>query len=181
MYTYDNIIISPTKEGIESLIGKEVYSHANPTYCLEKANEGSADNLGVLVEVDSSANPFHVKKISGDTYAYPCIIEKTEEPKPEYRPFNGSCEFINSYFALDTDNREHLLQLLGVSAIWLRSKTCDFMCQVTEIWYDGVILGNNQKTTSWEELLEDYVFLDERPCGRLRENEYTCSDIKYRW
>ena len=45
MYTYDNVIINPTKEGIESLIGKEVYFHTNPTLCLEKANEGSADNL----------------------------------------------------------------------------------------------------------------------------------------
>ena len=168
MYTYDNIIISPTKEGIESLIGKKVYSHANPTYCLEKANEGSADNLGVLAEVDSSANPFHVRKYSGDTYAYPCIIEKKEEPKPEYQPFNDSREFISSFFHLDTD-KEPLLQLLEVSAIWLKCKNDDIMCQVTEIWNDGVALGIDQKITSWEELLEDYVFLNEEPCGKKTE------------
>ena len=168
MYTYDNIIINPTLEGIESLIGKEVYAAANPTFCLEKANEGSTDNLGILVEVDSSANPFRVKKNSGDTYAYPCIIEKKEEPKPEYQPFHNSREFIGSFFCLDTD-KEPLLQLLEVSAIWLKCKNDDIMCQVTEIWNDGVALGIDQKITSWEELLDDYVFLDERPCGKKTE------------
>ena len=34
-YTCSNIIIDPTKEGIESLIGKEVYFHNNPSLCLE--------------------------------------------------------------------------------------------------------------------------------------------------
>ena len=180
MYTYDNVIINPTREDLKSLIGKEVYFHANPTLCLEKANEGSTDNLGILAEIHSGTNPFWIKKYGGVFHSYSCIIEKKEEPKPEYRPFHDSCEFISSFFCLDTD-KEPLLRLLEVSAIWLRSKTCDFLCQVTEIWNDGVILGNNQKTTSWEELLEDYVFLDERPCGRLAENEYTCSDIKYQW
>ena len=49
MYTYDNIIINPTKEGLESLVGKEVYFHNNPILCLENANEKSTDSLGVLV------------------------------------------------------------------------------------------------------------------------------------
>ena len=181
MYTYDNLLNNPTKEGIESLIGKEVYFHESPSFCLWHANRKSTSNSGILVKIDKdSLDPFIIRK-DDLAYSASCIIEKKEEPKPEYRPFNDSCEFINSYFGLDTDNKEHLLQLLGVSAIWLKSKTCDFMCQVTEIWNDGVILGNNQKTTSWEELLEDYVFLDEKPCGRLMENEDTCSDIKYQW
>ena len=33
-YSYDNIIVNPFKEGIESLIGKEVYFHNNPSLCL---------------------------------------------------------------------------------------------------------------------------------------------------
>ena len=37
-YSYKNIIIDPTKEGIESLIGKEVYFRNNPSLCLENAN-----------------------------------------------------------------------------------------------------------------------------------------------
>ena len=168
MYTYDNIIISPTKEGIESLIGKEVYFETNPFLCLKAANEKLSSNLGILVEVyKDSIGPFRVKGKNG-SYKYPCIIEKKEEPKPEYQPFHNSREFIGSFFCLDTD-KEPLLQLLEVSAIWLKCKNDDIMCQVTEIWNDGVALGIDQRITSWKELLDDYVFLDERPCGKKTE------------
>lgn len=168
MYTYDNVIINPTREDLKSLIGKEVYFHANPTLCLEKANEGSTDHLGILAEITSGTNPFWVKKYGGDFHSYSCIIEKKEEPKPEYQPFHNSREFISSFFCLDTDKKP-LLQLLEVSAVWLKCKNDDIMCQVTEIWNDGVALGIDQKITSWEELLDDYVFLDERPCGKKTE------------
>ena len=168
MYTYDNVIINPTKEGLESLVGKEVYFHNNPILCLENANEKSTDSLGVLVEVcKNSFAPFRVEQ-EHVVHAYTCIIEKKEEPKPEYQPFHNSREFISSFFCLDTD-KEPLLQLLEVSAIWLKCKNDDIMCQVTEIWNDGVALGIDQKITSWEELLDDYVFLDERPCGKKTE------------
>ena len=119
MYTYDNIIINPTKEGLESLVGKEVYFHNNPILCLENANEKSTDSLGVLVEVcKNSFAPFRVEQ-EHVVHAYTCIIEKKEEPKPEYQPFHNSREFISSFFCLDTD-KEPLLQLLEVSAIWLK-------------------------------------------------------------
>lgn len=170
-YTYKNIIIDPTEEGIESLIGKEVYFHNIPSFCLDDANKKLTGMSGVLVEIrKDDPSPFIIKK-DDFIYSYNCIIEKKEEPKPEYQPFHDSSEFINSYFSLDTDNKEHLLQLLGVSAIWLRCKNNDIMCQVTEIWNEGVALGIDQKITSWEELLDDYVFLDEKPCGRLMENK----------
>ena len=32
-YTYDNVIINPYKEGVESLVGKEVYFYDNPSLC----------------------------------------------------------------------------------------------------------------------------------------------------
>ena len=167
-YTYDNILINPYQEDLESLIGKEVYFETNPFLCLKAANEKLSSNLGILVEVyKDSVGPFCVKGKSG-SYRYSCIIEKKEEPKPEYQPFHNSREFIGSFFCLDTD-KEPLLQLLEVSAIWLKCKNDDIMCQVTEIWNDGVALGIDQRITSWEELLEDYVFLDERPCGKKTE------------
>ena len=37
-YTYDNVIINPTQEDVESLIGKEVYFQDNPWLCLKCAN-----------------------------------------------------------------------------------------------------------------------------------------------
>ena len=62
-YTYDNIVIDPTKEGMESLIGKEVYFHDNPSLCLKNANDKSPVMSGILVEICRvSINPFLIKK-----------------------------------------------------------------------------------------------------------------------
>ena len=82
-YTFKNIIIDPTKEGIESLIGKEVYFHNNPSLCLDYANKKTTDHLGVLVKIlKNSPIPFTIKQ--GDTVnEYSCIIEKKEEPYSE--------------------------------------------------------------------------------------------------
>ena len=83
-YTYSNIIIDPTKKGIESQIGKEVYSHNNPSLCLENANEKSTSNLGILVEISkNSIVPFRIEQKCGTcahTCAHACIIVKKEEP-----------------------------------------------------------------------------------------------------
>ena len=45
-YTYDNIFIDPSKEGIESLIGKEVYFSDIPNICLENANKNDISYFG---------------------------------------------------------------------------------------------------------------------------------------
>ena len=77
-YTYSNIIIDPTKEGIESLIGKEVYFHNNPYLCLDYANKKSTDHLGVLAKIrKNSAVPFTIEQ--GNTvHEHTCIIVKKE-------------------------------------------------------------------------------------------------------
>ena len=86
-YTYSNIIIDPTKKGIDSLIGKEVYFHNNPSLCLENANEKSTSNLGILVEISkNSIVPFRIEQkcgICAHTCAHACIIVKKEEPYAE--------------------------------------------------------------------------------------------------
>lgn len=181
-YTYDNILINPTKEGIESLIGKEVYCHENPYLCLKNANKKSTDFLGVLMKIHKdSNNPFCVKQNDG-VYKYPCIIEKKEEPKPKYVPFESKWEFIESYM----DNRsnheylDHQISCLG--GIWLKDKDREgayFM--VTEIWDSGIVIGDKSVTigetvvfhdiTAWEELLKNYTFLWGTPCGKLAEED----------
>ena len=164
-YTYDNIFINPSKEGIESLIGKEVYCHENPCLCLRYANKKSTDFLGVLMKIHKdSNNPFCVKQNYG-VYKYPCIIEKKEEPKPKYMPFKDMYEFVNRYFYLNTNDNEQSLQLLNMNAIWLRYNN-NTMRLVTDIWFDGVYLGSDRLKTKWEELLRCYTFLDGSPCGK---------------
>lgn len=164
-YTYDNILINPSKEGIESLIGKEVYCHENPYLCLKNANKKSTDFLGVLMKIHKdSNNPFCVKQNDG-VYKYSCIIEKKEEPKPKYMPFKDMYEFVNRYFHLNTNDNEQSLQLLNMNAIWLRYSN-NAIRMVTDIWFDGVYLGSDRLKTKWEELLKCYTFMDGSPCGK---------------
>ena len=184
-YTYDNIIIDPHKEGIESLIGKEVYFEAKPFLCLKAANEKLASNLGTLVEVyKDSINPFCVKGKSG-SYKYPCIIEKKEEPKPEFVPFKSADEFIDEYdnanYSISSGTLEN--KLLNYGGVWLKSKKDDSLCMVAGICDNGLVICDKERTISdpieynvkmsWDEILADFVFLDGTPCGMnsLRRTE----------
>lgn len=176
-YTYDNIIIDPHKEGIGSLIGKEVYFEAKPFLCLKAANEKLTSNSGILVEVyKDSINPFCVKGKSG-SYKYPCIIEKKEEPKPEFIPFESADEFLDEY-----DNANYSVssgtlgnKLLNYGGVWLKSKKDNSLCMVAGICDDGLVICDKKMTISdsieynvkmsWAEILADFLFLDGTPCG----------------
>lgn len=81
-YTYSNIIIDPTKEGIENLIGKEVYISDVPKYCLCHANKNDSEYLAVLKAIRKDhVCPFLVKRQNINyEEAHSCIIVKKEEP-----------------------------------------------------------------------------------------------------
>lgn len=181
IYTYNDVIIDPSKEGIESLIGKEVYFHDNPSLCLENANENSTSSLGILVDIfKNSAVPFRVEQ-KCIVQAYSCIIEKKEEAK--YVSFKSAYEFFDAY-----DYTNHSVEkgsvenkLINYGGIWLKDKETDSFFMVTEIWDEGVVIGDSKiKTiknggdeyftmndvTNWRELLRDYIFLDGSPCGK---------------
>lgn len=169
-YTFDNIVINPYKEGVCRLIGKEVYCHVNPYLCVDSANNDSSDCSGVLAEIHTySSTPFHVKKKSGAIYGYPCIIFKNEDPKPKYVPFKNVEDFVGRY---NTIVKEAMLDSFNDTlfqfGMWVKEKghENDVYCMVSEMWNDGLVLGSDQTTTLWDELLEDYMFLDDTPCGR---------------
>lgn len=176
-YTYDSIIINPFKEGIESLIGKEVYFEAKPSLCLKAANEKLTLNLGKLVGVyKDSINPFFVKGKSG-SYKYPCIIEKKEEPEPEFVPFKSADEFIDEYdnanYSINSGTLEN--KLLSYGGIWLKSKKDYSLCMVAGVSNNGLVICDKERTTSepieysvrmsWAEILANFVFADGTPCG----------------
>ena len=184
-YTYDNVIIDPHKEGVGSLIGKEVYFEAKPFLCLKAANEKLASNLGILVEVyKDSINPFCVKGKSG-SYKYPCIIEKKEEPKPEFVPFKSADEFIDEYdnanYSISSGTLES--KLLNYGGVWLKSKKDNSLCMVAGVSNNGLVICDKERTTSepieynvkmsWVEILANFVFTDGTPCGMnsLRRSE----------
>ena len=181
-YTYDNILIDPSKEGIESLIGKEVYFEVNPYLCLKAANEKLASSSGILVEIyKDSISPFCVKGKSG-SYKYPCIIEKKDEPKPEYIPFESVEEFLDAYYRNETKKLDGIYRYLATRGIWIKGKgTYNSYYMITELWDDGVIIGDSKINTTqvssdryftanditdWHELYDKYAFIDGSPCGK---------------
>ena len=174
-YTYSSIIIDPTEEGIESLIGKEVYFQDNPCLCLKNANDKSPVTSGILVEICRvSINPFLIKRDDGIVQAYPCIIEKKEEPKSEFVPFKSADEFIDEYdnanYSINSGTLEN--KLLNYGGMWLKGMVSGSYYMVAGICNNGVTLANDPYITSWGELLEDYVFLDDSYCGRLVEEKH---------
>ena len=176
-YSYDNIIVNPFKEGIESLIGKEVYFHINPYLCLKNANEKSIVNLGTLVEIrKDSVYPFIVKRNSADVlFEFSVIIEKKEEPKPEYRPFKSMEEFVKKYEevrgAAASGSFEDSLFRCGM---WLKTYNVNtekpVYMHVSRIECEGIQISDRFFIT-WEDLLlRGSLFLDGTPCGQLKEN-----------
>ena len=177
-YTYSNLIIDPTKEGIESLIGKEVYFSDVPNKCLENANKNNISYFGTLERIRKDGNnPFMVKSILSTTY-WSCIIPKKEEPKPKYVPFESIEEFLTAYFK-SVANSECIQKTISSTGIWLKHN--DAFLLVTEIWDRGVVVGNGKMETmnigddnylttnlitDWHELYDKYTFLDGSPCGK---------------
>ena len=110
-------------------------------------------------------------------YGRTLIIIKKEEPKPKpkYIPFENVTEFLDAY-RNTPDCLPEEVSYLSHNGIWLKDNEIDAYCMVTEIWDMGIVIGNKNITigettvfndiTSWDELLEDYTFLDGTTCGK---------------
>ena len=171
-YTRENLIIDPETQGLEDVIGKEVYANDVPLYCLKCANENQ--QVSILREIrKDDFFPFRVEDPDGRILGFDCIIVKKEEPKPEYVPFESRDEFIDAYDCVNYSIKNGTIEnkLLNYGGIWLKSKITSSCCMVTEIWNSGVVLAGSQNITFWDELLEAYVFFDGTPCGKLEENK----------
>ena len=177
-YTYSSIIIDPAEEGIENLIGKEVYFNDNPCLCLKNANDKSPVMSGILVEICRvSINPFLIKKDDDTVDAYPCIILKKEKLKPEYTPFKSMEEFVKKYEEVrDIVAFGSFEDSLLRCGLWL--KTYDFntkkpmYAHVSRITCEGIQISDDFFIT-WEDLLlQGFLFLDDSPCGRLVEGKH---------
>ena len=165
-YTFENLIMNPETPGLESLIGKKVYSGTAPLDCLKRANKDY--EVGILREIRKDCLcPFLVEVPNGMIFNYVCIIPKKEDQKSKYVPFQDGREFFNSYLSVES-RLEKADYFLSNHGIWLKDKDIDGVSYiVTEIWRDGVVLGSDQHTTIWKDLLDGYAFLDNSPCGRF--------------
>lgn len=94
-------------------------------------------------------------------YILPCVVLKKVSDGCE--PFASAEEFLVGYSSQFKDDPDML-----TSAIWLKS-SAGIYSLVTEIWSDGVVIGNDGDVTSWEDLLEDWVFLNGTPCGKSKD------------
>lgn len=185
-YSYNNIIIDPEEKGVEKLIGKEVYAGDIPGYCLKHAKEGDSYYLGTLIEIRKyNTCPFLVKH-DGQNEVFSCIIEKKEDQKPKYVPFETLDEFIESYKEVEERiNYSNAEDYIASCGIWLKDKDRDVYCLVTELWGYGVVVGDSRmktikdgdgyftfnEVTKWDELLRGYTFMDDSSCGKLAEED----------
>ena len=167
-YTYEDIIMDPEDPRLEGAIGKECYFNDSPKMILEHANNNSPNNFFSLKEINKNNEyPFTDGKYED---VWTLIIIKKEEPKPKYVQFQDGREFFNSYLSVESrlEKEDYFLSNHG---IWLMDCENGYYFLVTEIWGDGVVLGSNQTTTHWDDLLEDFIFLDGSPCGKEVEDE----------
>ena len=166
-YTFADIIMDPEDPRLEGAIGKECYLSDFPKIVLDVArNNSTVDRLKRIAKEETC--PF-VNEEEESNWAV--IIIKKEEPKPKYVPFKNGREFFNSYLSVESrlEKEDYFLSNHG---IWLMDCENGDYFLVTEIWGDGVVLGSNQETTHWDDLLEDFIFLDGSPCGRfVKESE----------
>lgn len=167
-YTYEDIIMDPNDPRLEGAIGKECYVSDFPKIALNNARDNLiTDRLKRITKEETC--PF-VDEEEEDNWAV--IILKKEEPKPKYVPFKNIREFLISYSSYERLLTEENC-FLSNHGIWLKDKDIDDVFYiVTEIWKDGVVLGSDQSTTKWDDLLCGYTFLDSSPCGRfVKESE----------
>ena len=159
-YTYKDIIIDPNSEEAKNAVGKICYFSNSPRNILSDIYCNSAVE-GILTNMDDG-----YFEVDNEGY-WDCIILKKEElkPKPKYVPFQDGREFFNSYLSVESrlEKEDYFLSNHGICL--MDCENGDYFL-VTEIWGDGVVLGSNQETTHWDDLLEDFIFLDGSPCGK---------------
>ena len=116
-------------------------------------------------------------------YDFPYFVLEKVEPEPKYVPFENAEEFLDAYYRNETENLDGVYHYLATRGIWLKDKSTEVpaYCMVTEVRDNGVIISDRKlsttgilifnNTTSWSELYESFTFLEDSPCGKLKESK----------
>lgn len=130
-----------------------------------KAGQDEEDWDAWISDMDNYVGSFYeITEICPDgieldsEYIFPYFV--LEKVSDRYVPFNSSEEFLVGYSSQFKDDPDML-----TSAIWLKSVSGVYSL-VTEIWSDGVVIGNDEGITFWADLLGDWAFLNGAPCGK---------------
>ena len=130
--------------------------------------EGDSYALAYLVEREMNCTNCGMKSECKDAdienpELHNCLMWEKPKTEKHYRPFRDTDELIKVW--LEKGGKWQKRELT-MPLIWVRgkiSKNTNTGWLVTGIGYDGVALGDT--SLSWEELFEDWEFLDGSPCG----------------
>ena len=163
-YTYEDIIMDPDDPRLKGAIGKECYFSDYPKNLLLMARKKLSGNPFCLKEIfKAGPSPF----IDENGHGWCLIIVKKEEPKPKYVPFESAEEFIDAFHYHDNANYSETDDILLNYGMWL--KLNELYVLVTCI--SDEYIKTFESCYFWNELLENFEFLDGSPCGKEVEDE----------
>ena len=162
-YTWENILFNPETEEVKTFIGKECYFGDTPAECLKHANDDT--NLGVLKGiVTGTSYPFFKQGVSS---GYGCIIVK-EHFEVDYIPFSNMEELASTYEeTMQGYDIYTFIDNLRCNGMWIRCKEDRGVYQIVGMLTDGVIVAGFEKKKTWEELFNEFEFVNNEPCGKI--------------
>ena len=162
-YMWENILFNPETEEVKTFIGKECYFGDSPAECLKRANDDT--NLGILEGVViGTSYPFFKQGVSS---GYGCIIVK-KHFEVDHVPFSNMEELASTYEeTMQGYDIYTFIDNLRCNGMWIRCKEDCGIYQIVGMLADGVIVAGFEKKKTWEELFNEFEFLNKEPCGKI--------------
>ena len=107
-------------------------------------------------------------------YDFPYFVLEKVEPEPKYVSFESPQEFISAYNKASKEVMSDTESMLLNSGMWLKWQ--DHYVGITYISKQGVNYG--VEFLDWDELLDEYTFLDGSPVGKEVNGEVTPYEYK---
>ena len=169
-YSYDDVNFIGGTERVANALGKECYYGFSAKQVLENAQNDRGSSILKRVDNDNY-KPF------GDTRGgwYPFMIVK-KEPAPRYVPFKSKEEFVERYKevmeVVEFDSFEDNLFQCGM---WLKHADDDpskSVYRLVSLIKDAGVRISERGFFDWGELLlAGFLFLDDTPCGRRKNDK----------
>lgn len=165
-YTWDDIIINPNSKQAQACIGKKVYYDCNTNICLHKANSDDLRFLGILKKINpKDAYPFLLSNNS----SYSCIIAKNDKAK--YVPFNNIEELVEA--GLEHNKNHYLSKIGGICVKQVTNPLLinEYIDMKKNFDLSFKVIFSSDDCINFDELFDKYCFLDDTPCGKLKESK----------
>ena len=124
--------------------------------------------IGKTVCVDSIGKEYGTIFLSLDNslYNFPYfVLEKVENPK--YVPFTSMEELASTYEeTMQGYDIYTFIDNLRCNGMWIRCKEDCGVYQIVGMLADGVIVAGFEKKKTWEELFNEFEFVNKEPCGK---------------